>query len=89
MGQVAWRLGVSVREHRELEAGARWPNFETWDRICKLLNCWPQTFVREPRDPAATLEPATVVVRIESVRRHGGSEDGPGESLPRPARPVG
>jgi predicted transcriptional regulator len=26
MGQVAWRLGVSVREYRELEAGERSPN---------------------------------------------------------------
>jgi len=28
--------GVGVREYRELEAGARSPSFETWDRICKL-----------------------------------------------------
>jgi hypothetical protein len=26
-----------------LEAGARSPSFETWDRICKLFG-WPQTF---------------------------------------------
>jgi DNA-binding XRE family transcriptional regulator len=43
MGQVAWRLGVSIREYRELEAGASWPNWETWDRICELYG-WPQTF---------------------------------------------
>jgi DNA-binding XRE family transcriptional regulator len=30
--QAAWRLGVSVRGYRELEAGARSPSFETWDR---------------------------------------------------------
>ena len=35
-GQAAWRLGVSVREYRELVAGERWPSFETWDRICGL-----------------------------------------------------
>jgi transcriptional regulator with XRE-family HTH domain len=34
--QAAWRLGVSIREYREIEAGERSPNFETWDRICKL-----------------------------------------------------
>lgn len=34
--QAAWRLGVTVREYRALEAGERSPNFETWDRICKL-----------------------------------------------------
>ena len=43
VGQAAWRLGVSVREYRELEAGTRSPSFETWDRICKLYG-WPQTF---------------------------------------------
>lgn len=43
VGQAAWRLGVSVREYRELEVGARPPNFETWDRICKAVG-WPQTF---------------------------------------------
>jgi hypothetical protein len=42
VGQTAWRLGVSVPEYRELEEGTRSPNFETWDRICKLFG-WPQT----------------------------------------------
>jgi predicted transcriptional regulator len=45
VGQAAWRLGVSPAEYRELEAGARSPNFETWDRICQLY-AWPQTFSR-------------------------------------------
>lgn len=43
VGQVAWRLGVSPREYGELEAGARWPTFDAWDRMCKLYG-WPQTF---------------------------------------------
>jgi len=34
----------SFREYRELEAGRRWPTFETWDRICKRYG-WPQAFV--------------------------------------------
>jgi hypothetical protein len=38
-------LGVGIREYRELEAGERWPNWETFDRICKVFG-WPQTFVR-------------------------------------------
>ena len=46
VGQVAWRLGVTVREYRELEAGERWPNGETFNRICELYG-WPQTFVGE------------------------------------------
>ena len=44
VGQAAWRLGVSIREYRELEAGERSPNFETLNRICELHG-WPQTFV--------------------------------------------
>jgi transcriptional regulator with XRE-family HTH domain len=43
IGQVAWRLGEKPQEYRELEAGERRPDFETWDRICKLYG-WPQTF---------------------------------------------
>jgi predicted transcriptional regulator len=43
VGQAAWRLGVGVREYRELEAGDRSPNWETFDRIRKLYG-WPQTF---------------------------------------------
>ena len=39
----AWRLGLSVREYRELETGDRPPSFETWDRICKLYG-WPRSF---------------------------------------------
>lgn len=31
-------------EYRELEAGARSPSFETWDRICMMYG-WPQTLV--------------------------------------------
>ena len=41
--QAARRLGLSTREYRELEAGGSLPNFETWDRMCKLFG-WPQTF---------------------------------------------
>jgi hypothetical protein len=42
--QVAWLLGVTVREYRKLEAGTRDPTFETWDRTCKLYG-WSQSFV--------------------------------------------
>jgi predicted transcriptional regulator len=37
VGRAAWELGVSIREYRELEAGTRWPSWETFDRICKLF----------------------------------------------------
>jgi transcriptional regulator with XRE-family HTH domain len=43
VARAGWELGMSIREYRELEAGARSPSFETWDRICKLFG-WPQTF---------------------------------------------
>ena len=43
VARAAWELGVSIREYRDLEAGARAPSFETWDRICKLFG-WPQSF---------------------------------------------
>ena len=39
-----WRLGITVRDYREIEAGERWPNGETFNRICELYG-WPQTFV--------------------------------------------
>jgi ribosome-binding protein aMBF1 (putative translation factor) len=47
--QVAWRLGVKPQEYRELEVGTRWPDYETWDRICKLY-AWPQRFVGQVRN---------------------------------------
>ncbi len=37
-----------MQEYRELEAGARYPNWETFDRICKLHG-WPQTFATPTR----------------------------------------
>ena len=42
--RAARRLGESILEYRESEAGERSPTFETWDRICKLFG-WPQTFM--------------------------------------------
>jgi predicted transcriptional regulator len=44
VGQAAWRFGVSPAVYREIEAGTRWPTFDTYDRICKLFG-WPQAFV--------------------------------------------
>jgi Helix-turn-helix domain len=42
--RAAWLLGVSVREYRELEAGERFPDPGTYERIFSLYG-WPQTFV--------------------------------------------
>jgi hypothetical protein len=41
---AAWFIGVSVREYREIEAGERFPDSATCERICSLYG-WPQTFV--------------------------------------------
>jgi hypothetical protein len=46
LARASWLLGVSVAELRELEAGTRWPDFETYDRICELFG-WPEAFVGE------------------------------------------
>ena len=43
IGQAAWRFGVSPAIYCEIEAGTRGPDFDTYDRICKLFG-WPQTF---------------------------------------------
>jgi transcriptional regulator with XRE-family HTH domain len=45
VAQAVGRFGVRPSEYRELEAGERWPSFETYDRICKLFG-WPQAFTR-------------------------------------------
>ena len=37
---------MSIRVYR-IEAGERWPNVETFNRICKLHG-WPQTFLAAP-----------------------------------------
>ena len=34
--QAAWRLGVPTAAYGKLEAGERWPNWETSDRIAAV-----------------------------------------------------
>jgi hypothetical protein len=46
--RAAWLIGVSVREYREIEAGGRFPNLRTYERISELYG-WPQTFVGQVR----------------------------------------
>jgi transcriptional regulator with XRE-family HTH domain len=41
--QAARRLSVLTVAYRELEAGERWPSWETYDRIAAAFG-WPQTF---------------------------------------------
>ncbi|MDP9331243.1 MAG: helix-turn-helix domain-containing protein [Actinomycetota bacterium] len=47
VAQAARRFGVSPNEYRELEAGTRWPSFDTYDRICELFG-WPETSYDAP-----------------------------------------
>jgi hypothetical protein len=35
--QEAWRLGFGASPTDRMEAGERWPSWETFDRICKLF----------------------------------------------------
>jgi hypothetical protein len=45
VGQVAWRLGITAAQYRELVERETWPDFRTWDRMCKVFG-WPRTFAR-------------------------------------------
>ena len=42
VARASW-LVVTVREYRDLEAGTKPPDWDTYDRVCKLFG-WPQTF---------------------------------------------
>jgi hypothetical protein len=42
--RAAWRIGVTVREYREIVADDRMPRLDTYRRISELYG-WPQTFV--------------------------------------------
>jgi DNA-binding XRE family transcriptional regulator len=42
--RAAWLIGVTVREYREIEAGERDPDFDTWRRMCDVFE-WPKVFV--------------------------------------------
>jgi predicted transcriptional regulator len=39
--RAAWLLGVTIREYRELEAGA-FPTSEVYERICEVFG-WPRS----------------------------------------------
>jgi hypothetical protein len=42
VSRAAWLIGVTVPEY-QMEAGDRVPEFDVWDRLCKLCG-WPQSF---------------------------------------------
>ncbi|MGI8617339.1 MAG: helix-turn-helix domain-containing protein [Actinomycetota bacterium] len=44
VNQAARRFGVPPGAYRQLEAGERWPSWETYDRIATAFG-WPRSFV--------------------------------------------
>jgi ketosteroid isomerase-like protein len=67
--QAAWRFGVSVREYRELDAGTRSPDFDSWAPDLQAVrvarrSCRPLG-VDEP-DPGSSFW--TAMATVESVR---------------------
>ncbi len=46
VARAAWRLGVSVREYREIQAGERWPDWEAYDRNAETFG-WPRSIASD------------------------------------------
>ena len=44
VARASWLVGVNVREYRELEAGTKRPEGDTYDRVSELFG-WPRSFV--------------------------------------------
>jgi hypothetical protein len=59
--RMAWLLGMTVREYRELEAGERVPDFDTCDRIDRLFG-WPRSFV-----PHRAVRPTEMTDELRSL----------------------
>jgi hypothetical protein len=47
IARTSWLVGVTVREYREIEAGTKPPNYDTYSRVCELYG-WPRSFVGVP-----------------------------------------
>jgi predicted transcriptional regulator len=43
VARLAWILGVSIREYRELVEGEAWPSYAVWKRI-EEFSGWPRSF---------------------------------------------
>ena len=41
MCRAAWLIGVTTREYREMEAGDRMPDVQTWERMVEVFK-WPR-----------------------------------------------
>ena len=43
IARASWLVGVTVREYREIEAGTKAPDWDTYERVCELFG-WPRSF---------------------------------------------
>ena len=43
IARASWLVGVTVREYREIEAGTRVPDGDTYERVAELFG-WPRSF---------------------------------------------
>jgi transcriptional regulator with XRE-family HTH domain len=74
--RAAWLVGVSVREYREIEAGAREPSLDTYEWIFELYG-WPQSFTGGRTSIRASISATTDSDHHDRRRRspsagHGG-----------------
>ena len=89
VGQAASRLGVTVREYRELEAGERWPNWETFHRIC-VLHGWPgRSWEGGAMPDWAWILAPVVLVLFDTADRAVGSPLNASSVQNRPSRSIG
>jgi hypothetical protein len=72
LARAAWLLSVSLAELRELEAGTRWPDFDTNDRICKLFG-WPRAFVGDRGDFGSLRRKAAAFSLARSTQNRPGT----------------
>ncbi len=49
IARASWLVGVRVREYRELEAGTKSPDCDTYERVCEL--CGRPRWLREGCSP--------------------------------------
>ncbi len=54
IARASWLVGVSVQEYRDLEAGTKRPDGDTYERVAELFG-WPQTFVTQAKVTTASV----------------------------------
>ena len=54
IARASWLVGVSVREYREIEAGTKPPDWDTYERVCELFG-WPRSFATQAKVTTASV----------------------------------